>query len=289
MFRQVANAKLDLAIHVTPKKKDDGYYPVHYIDCQIDLCDELIFDAQRERIDVICESPDVGGEKENFVYRTAQNLKRIVGRKELGARITLKKNIPVRGGFGGGGSDGAAALSGLCRLWKIKKTDNLVGALARDLGKDFYYSAYGQLGEVLGRGKEYKIMPLGVPMAQFWLVILVPKEVKPSTGWVYDHLKLKNIGRNSGRIGKLKTALLKRDKMGILKNLTNDFEDTVSSYYPVISQMKDDLIESGAGAAIMAGAGLSVVGFFDSRRAAIAAKKEIGEKYAQSLVARTIS
>ncbi|OGD99610.1 hypothetical protein A2W45_01965 [Candidatus Curtissbacteria bacterium RIFCSPHIGHO2_12_41_11] len=156
--------------------------------------------------------------------------------------------------------------------------------LAKDLGKDFYYSIYGRVSEVIGDGKDYKVVPIGACLPQFWLVILVPKEDKPSTGWIYEYLKAKNIGHSFGKIAKLKEAILKHNKTGILANLSNDFEKDVSSYFPVIDDMKENLNRLGALSAIMAGAGLSVVGFFDSQKKAQSAKESLEQKYRQVLV-----
>jgi len=328
MVKITAFAKFDLAIHIEPKKTSDGYYHVHYIDCQLDLCDRLLFEPEEGKIEIIHNSPELSVTKDNFVYKAAILLKEMVGKKRLGAKITLVKNIPIKAGFGGGSSDAAATILGLSRLWKVKLNDNQIKRVARDLGKDFYYSYYGKVSEVVGKGKNYEIMPLRSRLPKFWLLVVVPDVEKPSTGWVYEHLRTKNIGRNfdkqsfstnknlsfaqnldsrfarikqsfstnrqslsTNKIEKLKTAILKSDKMGILKNLTNDFEDSVFSYYPIIGEIKDDLARVGAQAAIMAGSGFSVVGFFDSRKKAERVKWEFeGRKgIKQILVAKTVN
>src|SRR4030042_96683 len=113
MIKKTALAKLDLAISISPKKSNDGYYPVDYIDCQIDLSDELLIEQKEKDIEIICDHPDVPKHKENFIYQVAQLLKDIKGDKKLGAKIILKKNIPIKAGFGGGSSDGAVAVQGL--------------------------------------------------------------------------------------------------------------------------------------------------------------------------------
>jgi len=82
---------------------------------------------------------------------------------------------------------------------------------------------------------------------------------------------------------------LKKDKIGILSNLSNDFEKDVSSYFPVIDEMKGNLNRLGALSAIMAGAGLSVVGFFDSKKKAEIAKQRLNGAYRKIYVSRTIS
>lgn len=289
MLKIFAYAKFDLGIHIEPKKTADGYYPVHYIDCQIDLHDELFFEKREGNIEVICNNPAVPDGEDNFVWRAALALKKISGKKNMGAKITLVKNIPIKAGFGGGSSDGAATVIGLSRLFSIKLSEKQMAGLARDLGKDFYYSLYGKLSEVVGRGKNYEVVPFSSRLPVFWLLVVVPIEEKPSTGWVYEHLKTSDLGGNSAKIIKLKTAILKRDKMGILNNLTNDFESIVSSFHPVVSQIKDQLARSGAQASIMAGAGLSVAGFFESRAKAQKARGKLKGKYQKVLIAKTIN
>ena len=275
MIHRKAYAKLDLAIHIEPKKKADGYFPVHYIDCQIDLCDRLDFENQANKIEVGCDDPSLPEGKDNFVNRAAQLVKKTIGRKSLGAKITLEKNIPIKAGFGGGSSDAAATILGLSRLWQVKLDHGQINGMAGQLGKDFYYSLHGKVSEVVGTGKNYEVMPLGRNLPGFWLLVVVPWEEKPSTSWVYQHLNEKNLGRNFDKITKLKTAISKNDKIDILKNISNDFEESVSLHFPIVSQIRDDLKTAGAQATIMAGAGLSVVGFFDSLKKAEVAKKKL--------------
>jgi len=298
MVHKIAYAKFDLAIHIKPKKTADGYFPVHYIDCQIDLCDKLTFENQIEKIEVICDEPTLPVDEDNFVYKTAILLKKIVDNKQsfssnkrLGAKITLLKGIPIKAGFGGGSSDAAATLLGLCRLWQIRLDDNQIKSLTRELGKDFYYSLHGRLSEVVGKGKNYQVTALSSRLPELWLLIVVPLSEKPSTSWVYEHLDTKNIGRNFDKIEKLKMAILKNDKMGILKNLTNDFEDSVLPNFPIVGKMKDDLAQVGAQASIMAGSGLAVVGFFDSLKKAEEGKNKLKSRRGlkQIFVARPIN
>lgn len=268
MVKVKAYAKLDLGIYIETQKNKDGYYPVHYIDCQIDLHDELFFEKREGNIEVICNNPAVPDGEDNFVYRAALALKKISGKKNMGAKITLLKNIPIKAGFGGGSSDAAATILGLSKLWNIKLSRDQIKNLARDLGKDFYYSSYGKLSEVVGKGKNYEVVSFRSRLPKFWLLIVVPSAQKPSTRWVYERLRSKNLGRNSDRIVKLKSAIERRDREVILKNLINDFEPNVVSYYPIVAIIKTDLAKVGAQATIMAGSGLSVVGFFDSRKKA---------------------
>src|SRR3972149_8696384 len=110
MIQKAAYAKLNLAIHIESRKTAGGIYPVRYIDCQLDICDKLTFESSEGKIEVFCSNPELSDEKNNFVWRAAVLLKKIAGGRRLGAKITLEKNIPIKAGFGGGSSDGAAAI-----------------------------------------------------------------------------------------------------------------------------------------------------------------------------------
>ena len=283
-----AFAKLDLGIHIEPGKSKDGFFPVSYLDCQLDICDELIFEKANDGIEIICDDPQVPTDGENFIHQVAQLLMDISGKK-LGAKITLKKQIPVKAGFGGGSSDGAAAVLGLCELWGIKVSENDLLEFSKKLGKDFYYSLYGGLSELSSVGRIYKIKPIKSNLS-FWAVVVVPLDEKPSTGWIYENLDTKKIGYNFDKFKKLKRALVEKDKRGFMENLVNDFEDSVSSHFPVVLEAKGDLADAGVSGKLMAGAGLSVVGFFDSQKEAEAASNSLrkNSKYRKVFISRTI-
>ncbi|MBI2598742.1 hypothetical protein HYW40_00770 [Candidatus Curtissbacteria bacterium] len=278
MIVETALAKLDLAIHINPRKKD-GLYPVDYVDCQLDIGDKLSFFPKQSDIEIVCNNPDVPVNLDNFIYKAAVILKKTAGNKNLGAKIVLEKQIPVKAGFGGGPADGAAAVRGLCRLWRIKFSKGQIQTISKSLGKDFFYSMYGGLGEVGSRGKDYKFRKIDASLPKFHLVVLVPKRQKPSTGWIYEHLKAEKLGKSRGLLKGLIEAIAAGDRAQILANLHNDFEDMDFQFSSQIDRMKRDLAGLGAGRSLMAGAGLAVVGFFDTKARADRARKALSGKY----------
>lgn len=286
MIKKKAYAKFDLGIMINPSKAEDGYYPVNYINCQIDLCDELTFELQEKGIDVICSDPGLPTDEKNFVFKAAKLLRELRGNDKLGVKIKLDKNIPIKAGFGGGSSDAAATILGLSELWKIKIDDDLVKNLSKTLGKDFFYSIYGGLCEVSGVGRNYSITRLIFKIPQFWVMVVVPFEQKPSTSWVYEHLSFGGAGNNSKKFMELKKNISENDRMRFLKSVCNDFEESVVSHYPVVDQMKSDLKKLGAEAELMAGAGLSVVGFFKNRQEAELGRKKLIGKYKTIIVSK---
>lgn len=283
MIKEKAKAKLDLNIHILPEKKD-GLYIVKYLDCQIDLSDTLYFKKSKNN-EVICKKyPELNNEN-NFAFVVLDYFKKFD--KKNNTKIIIDKKIPIRAGFGGGSSDAASAVKGLERLWDVNMQNNL-SDLSYKLGKDFFYSYHGDLCEIIGEGKKYTVNNLKIKLPAFWLIIIVPDEKKPSTGWMYGKLKLKEIGKNQGKLEELKRAILDKDRNKILQNLFNDFEKLAAQTFPIVKKIKKELVNVGAGAALMAGAGLSIVGFYNSKKDAKYAFNNLKLKYKNIILTRTI-
>lgn len=289
MIKESAFAKLNLNLQIIPERSIFGYWPVHFLDCQINLKDKLYFEKQKNKIEIVCENPQVPRGKNNFIYQAAEKLKKISGRQNLGCKIILKKNIPIKAGFGGGSSDAASALKGLLKLWQIKLKKNQLSDFVSQLGKDFYYSYYGGLCEIGGENNHYQIVSLPYKLPQFQLLIIVPDKKKPSTAFMYQNLKLETLGKNSDTFEKLKKAVKLDLKSEILKNLFNDFEQSAVLFYPQLAEIKKDMIKTGALKTLLAGSGLSMVGFFDNKKAVKKAAQLLKDKYSNILISKIIN
>lgn len=276
MIKEKAWAKLNLNLHLIPKKLKNNLYPVRFINCQINLFDELSFKLINKNIEMVCDDNDLKKE-ENLVYRAAILLKKIIKNQNLGARIYLKKNIPIKTGLSGGSAGAAATIIGLSKLWKIKLNQSQLNYLADKLGKDVYYCLQGGLCQIEGDGS--KIIPLSFKLQKLWLVIIIPEEKKPSTAWMYDNLDVNKIGKNQFKLEKIKQAIRLTNKKDILENLYNDFESLAVNCCSKITSIKNDLIDNGALRTLLAGSGFSMVGFFESKNRALIAFKNLKVKY----------
>ncbi|PIV09357.1 4-(cytidine 5'-diphospho)-2-C-methyl-D-erythritol kinase [Candidatus Roizmanbacteria bacterium CG02_land_8_20_14_3_00_36_15] len=285
MINVKAWAKLNLNLHLMPKGLKNGYYPVKFINCEIDLHDKLFIKKIKNKIKIVSSDSELPTEKHNLIYKAAYLIKKFTNKKEFGAEIVLKKNIPVKSGLGGGSSDGAATLKGLLKLWQVKITNNQLFIIIRQLGKDAFYCFEGGLCHVKGDGS--KITPLNYKLPRLWLIIIAPEISKPSTAWMYQSLDCTTIGRNLDKIKKLKKAILNKDKGAIYTNLHNDFENLAALKFPIIDQIKKELTAAGAKATLMAGSGLSVVGFFESKKEAIISYRKLKIKYKKIFYAST--
>ena len=134
-YSEGAPAKLNLALHVRGRLPDGR----HRLETVFAFCTEGDV-LTVETADHTCCQLDKYGDfadqitgRDNLVMDAYFALKERAG-VERGVIFTLKKNLPVASGIGGGSADAAAALRLLTRLWKIDPDH--AAAVAPELGSD---------------------------------------------------------------------------------------------------------------------------------------------------------
>src|SRR5262245_48014982 len=113
-----APAKINLTLQVLGVRPD-GYHDVRTTLQSLALRDTLTFSTVRGDFAIECDDPGCPRDESNLVWRAASALWSDAGRrvKMSGARVHIRKRIPMQAGLGGGSSDAAAALRGLNVLW----------------------------------------------------------------------------------------------------------------------------------------------------------------------------
>ncbi|PIP14831.1 4-(cytidine 5'-diphospho)-2-C-methyl-D-erythritol kinase [Candidatus Roizmanbacteria bacterium CG22_combo_CG10-13_8_21_14_all_35_9] len=286
MIKLKAYAKLNLNLHIIPRPLKNGLYPVKFINCQLDLHDNLFFERIKNKIQVISDSSQLAKTEDNLIYKAAILLKKNVNNPSLGAKIRLEKNIPVKAGLAGGSSDAAAAIKGLAKLWQVNLDRSKLNKLAKELGKDVHYCLQGGMCQIECDGS--KVIPLSFKLPKFWLVIIIPNKKKPSTEWMYNNLDVNKIGKNLSKLEKIKQAIRFKDKKNILENLYNDFESLATNCCLEIISIKNDLKDNGALKTVLAGSGLAMVGFFNEEKKAKATFNNLKVRYKNILWTETI-
>ncbi len=119
-IRGSAPAKINLTLHVTGQRTD-GYHLLDSLVAFAGVYDEITATAApRLRLSVSGPfSHGVPTDDANIVMRAAVALQRARG-VELGATITLDKNLPHAAGIGSGSSDAALTLAMLANLWNVE-------------------------------------------------------------------------------------------------------------------------------------------------------------------------
>lgn len=124
----LARAKVNLFLHVTGRRAD-GYHLLDSLAVFPEIGDRLTATpADALSLEVTGPfAPALAAEADNLVLRAARAL------ASRGARLLLKKNLPIASGIGGGSADAAAALRLLSALWGISAD---LPAIALSLGAD---------------------------------------------------------------------------------------------------------------------------------------------------------
>ena len=297
-----AHAKINWTLDILGTR-EDGYHLMDMLMQSVSLYDTLMLEEadtlsltgataggrSESSLDELA-SAVVTYDENNLVFRAARRLKERYGVRE-GARMHLEKRIPSGAGMGGGSADAAAALIGLCRLWKLDVPFSELLEIGLSLGADVPFMLTGGLARVGGIGE--KIQPLAPP-APIWLVMLQPcsglstKEVFTA----FDALDPSSLSHP--RTDEAQDALLCCDPVALGKAMDNVLERVSIPVRPAIQEAAAELERLGAARAMMTGSGSVVYGVFaaeaDAQHAAetlrpLAAQKGWGDVW----VTRTIA
>ncbi len=256
MLSLPAYAKLNLGLEVLGKRAD-GYHDICSVLCRVSLHD-LIQIETNDTIVVRCDALAHENAHENLVYKAAMSLSRAYGVVE-GAKITIDKHIPIGAGLGGGSSDAAATLLGLCRFWNLPCTQPELERLATNLGADVPFFLHSGACLATGTGTVLEECTLSLP----WSVLIVSPELGISTAMAYSWL-----GRDASKRSCTDLVAMLRDAVGnetrLRATLHNDFEQVVFNAHPELGALKTRLLDHGALYAAMSGSGSSVFGLFRS-------------------------
>ncbi|AFV71640.2 4-diphosphocytidyl-2-C-methyl-D-erythritol kinase [Streptococcus agalactiae] len=245
-----APAKLNLGLDIKGRC-DDGYHELAMIMISIDLNDYVTISELKEDCIVIdSDSSKMPLNNDNDVFKAADIIKNQYGINK-GVHIRLEKSIPVCSGLGGGSTD-AATIRALNRLWNLQMDYDEMVAIGFKIGSDVPYCLGGGCSLVLGKGEIVKPLPTLRPC---WIVLVKP-DFGISTKSIFRDIDCKSISRVD--IDLLKSAILSSDYQLMVKSMGNSLEDITITKNPVISTIKERMLNSGADVALMTGSGPTV-------------------------------
>lgn len=261
MLEEQARAKINLTLDILGRRPD-GYHEIETVMQTLQLCDRLVFSPAEDGIFLACDHPEVPAGEDNLVYRAARLLMEGTGKKG-GAKIYLRKKIPVAAGLAGGSADAAAALKGLNRLWGLGLTPGELMSLGARLGADVPFCLAG--GTALARGKGEALETL--PRLQGLGVVLVKPPFGVSTARAYQLYDRMGGGTRPDRADRpdlqaMLAAVAKKDAGAVGRLLANVFEPVIAAVYPEIRGIKKALLEAGALGACLSGSGPAVFGLW---------------------------
>ncbi len=217
MLTLPAPAKLNLMLHIVGRRPD-GYHNLQTLFQILDTGDTLTLALLPESgIELTCSDPALAN-ADNLVIRAARALQNHTG-TDSGARLHLKKILPLGGGLGGGSSDCATALLGLNYLWSLNLSIDELADIGLTLGADVpvFVRGYSAWAEGVGEA----LTPVEIP--EHWFVVVHPG-VHVSTAELFGHPQL----TRHTPVSTIRSALAGEGH--------NDFEPLVRALYPEIDR-----------------------------------------------------
>jgi 4-diphosphocytidyl-2-C-methyl-D-erythritol kinase len=245
--REIAPAKLNLALHVRGKRPDGR----HSIETIFAFCtdgDRLSAEAA-QALTLEIDGPFAGelsAGEDNLVLKAARTLAAAADVAE-GATIRLDKRLPVASGIGGGSADAAATLRLLTSLWGIDPAH--AEAVAPALGSDVPACLLSL--PTRGEGVGDRLNPIDLSALSGAPVLLVNPRVSLPTGEVFAAWD----GADHGSLGDWRDG-------------RNDLEEPAKRLVPQVETVLAWLgVQPGARFVRMSGSGATCFALFDNDEA----------------------
>lgn len=264
MIKEFARAKVNLFLDVI-KKREDGYHDIGTLFCTLGLGEWLY--AEEIESGIVLEGGEevVSSQEDNLVYKAIIALK-VYSHCDKGIKLRLEKELPAGAGLGGGSADAAAALRIANRLWNLNLNFEELERIGAPLGADIPFLVRGGVRFAEGIGDVQSNVDSGVlDNIKSWTVLIMTPDCFVSTADAYSKMIPQGDVLWNGFKKQLQGSMGLDDwkKIGI-----NKFEETVYPQYSEIESLKLNMLERGAGWALMSGSGASVFGVFESEEKA---------------------
>ncbi|MHB8793367.1 MAG: 4-(cytidine 5'-diphospho)-2-C-methyl-D-erythritol kinase [Thermoleophilia bacterium] len=271
-----APAKINLCLLAGPRRPD-GYHPICSVMEKIRLFDMLRASFEKEGFGIRLTGSEIPV-AENIVLRAVQALEQEAGVR-LDVDIELKKEIPIAAGLAGGSTDAAAILRLLSFMFRLELPQERLAEIAAGLGADVPF--FLESGPCLARGVGEVLEPLpGLPE---YAVVLVKPVVSLSTAEVYalyDEIASPTDAGFEASCRETEEALASlcgvEDLPAIMRN---DLELPAAALFPGLFELKQEVMDTGALAALMSGSGPTVFGIYPDLAAAADAAARLRLKH----------
>lgn len=278
-----ARGKINLALDIVGKY-DNGYHAVDMIMQKINLHDTLICEKyEKEDIVILCDHKDVPLDKNNLIAKGIQGIKDYL-KVDYGMKITLKKNIPVSAGLGGGSSDAASAIKAYNSLYELGLTKKEMQKIGQTVGADVPFFFEGDCCRATGIGEQLRSIQ---GLDKGWIVLCKPN-ISVSTQEVYQSLNYPIILSHPD-VDAMEKALEKKNLEEISNQLGNVLEQVTLKRYSSVREIKEKLKQSEALGVLMSGSGPTVFGIFKDYDSGNKVYKKLSNIYSETYLTRSFN
>lgn len=247
------NAKINLGLHITSKRKD-GYHEIETCLVPIPIYDALEMILETKKVTWNTSGIPIPGDKlDNLILKAYRIIKKDFPDIPP-LSIHLHKSIPMGAGLGGGSADGAFAIKMMNSLFELHLDDFFLEEYAEKLGSDCPF--FIENTPKIARGRGELLESISLNLRDNFLVLINPNI---------------HIGTKEAYAGviptpsKVNLATLLQEKERWKNELVNDFEPSIFKNHPILKTIKESFYQAGAYYAAMSGSGSSMFGLFDQK------------------------
>ncbi len=249
-------AKINPVLHILGKR-DDGFHDLYMHMAPVSIFDCLSFIPNQGRglnfkMQGACfDEP----EEQNIVVRAVRLFEKKFDLR-IDLDVLLEKKIPAGAGLGGGSGNAAGTLLALKKIYQENKniaeqfSSECMHEMAATLGSDVPFFLSPAPCELRGRGEKIKSLK---KYPEFPIIIIKPS-FSISTADAYKNCQPEPLNK----FPKV------QNKAEFEQHLYNQFENSLISMYPILAEMKENLIKNGAFGALVSGSGSAVFGVFEN-------------------------
>ena len=244
-------AKINTQLHIL-NKRPDGWHEIHTHLIPVSLFDHITLTPNKQQGVRFTVAGGPGGlEVNNLIVQAIRAFEKETG-FQVHLDVHLLKLIPVGAGLGGGSGNAAGVLQALNGLYQFPLKALTLKKLASELGADVSFFLAPCPSEAQGRGE--RVTPLSEHPSFFPLIVKPPFSI--STATAYRHCQP---APRPAAAASIETF----DQL--VAALHNQFEATLLAEFPMLSALKQRLLQVGAVGALVSGSGSSVFGVFPSQ------------------------
>lgn len=267
---EIARAKINLTLRVLGRRSD-GYHELESIVVFADIGDRLVLRrnpllqghaAALLKVSGPFASAIAG---ENLVQRAIRQVEAAAGRP-LAVEIELEKLLPVASGIGGGSADAAAALRAIRLAFPEPLAALDWNDIAGQLGADVPVCLASAPCLMTGIGE--RLQPLAMPVLDIVLANACEPVPADKTRRVFQALGAGPLTDQSAQVS-IAGPLDRSRLLHLVHTIGNDLERPATAVLPAIAAVKSAVADTpDCEAAMLSGAGPTVVGIYPSAEAA---------------------
>lgn len=270
-------AKINAFLKITGKDEVSGMHYIESLMIPVNLYDVLKIKESPEFEIETSGINEVIPKEKNIIFKAFNSFKSYINMPVPDFKIILEKSIPTGAGLGGGSSNAAGFIMFLNKYLGLDLSLKRLNEIASSVGSDVPFFLYGSPAFISGKGEI--VEPLKLERVNKYLLLLYP-EIIVNTRNAYALFDKKKLTKS----GSVNINSVRQTGTGSLKDWTksifNDFEDVIFEEYPLLADVRNRLMLSGAEKVFMSGSGSSLIAIFGTDKARENALDEFSDKFA---------